>query len=56
MLFLATNLERNQKYLFDNTGHDGFINIMKAYEVNRDKEMCIKLFERFMAMCKLLVY
>jgi hypothetical protein len=42
-------------YLSDGTGHGGFFNVMKAYEVNRDKEMCIRLFDHYLAMCKLLV-
>ena len=42
-------------YLSKNSGHGGFINIMKAYEVLRDKEMCVKLFERFLKFCHLLV-
>ncbi|MBN2198108.1 NACHT domain-containing protein [Candidatus Wolfebacteria bacterium] len=42
-------------YLFKNTGHGGFINIMKSYEVNEDKEMCRKLFRRYLLFCDLLV-
>jgi len=42
-------------YLSEYSGHGGFINIMKAYEVNKDIEMCRKLFERFLKFCHLLV-
>lgn len=43
-------------YLFGkNTGHDGFINVIKSYEVIEDKEMCIKLFERYLRFCDFLV-
>jgi hypothetical protein len=43
------------EYLSKYSGHGGFINIMKAYEVNKDKEMCLKLFDRFLKFCHLLV-
>jgi len=43
------------EYLYKYSGYEGFINIMKAYEVNMDKEMCIKLFDRFLKFCHLLV-
>ncbi len=43
-------------YLFENGGHGGFINIMRSYEVNGDKEMCITLFEHFYNFCRFLVY
>ena len=43
------------EYLSQNTGHSGFINVMKAYEQNRDTKTCLKLFERFLKMCHLLV-
>lgn len=42
-------------YLESESGHGGFVNIMKAYEVLRNKEMCVQLFERFLQFCKFLV-
>jgi hypothetical protein len=42
-------------YLESESGHGGFINIMKAYEVLRNKETCIRLFERFLQFCGFLV-
>lgn len=43
------------KYLYSNTGHQGFLNVMKAYETLKDKEKCLLLFERFLKFCELLV-
>jgi hypothetical protein len=43
------------KYLSENAGHSGFVNIMKAYEVNGDKEMCLHLFKRYLRFCDFLV-
>jgi hypothetical protein len=43
------------KYLSKNAGHSGFVNIMKAYEVNGDKEMCLQLFKRYLRFCDFLV-
>ncbi len=44
-------------YLFGKTtGHGGFSNIMKCYAVNGDKEMCLRLFERYLRFCHFLVY
>ncbi len=42
-------------YLYKNSGHQGFLNIMRAYEVNNDKWMCLKLFEDFFGFCDFLV-
>lgn len=42
-------------YLYKNTGHDGFVNIMKAFEVNGDRKMCLSLFKRFLRFCALIV-
>lgn len=53
-----TNLNTRKEileYLSENTGHGGFINIMKAYEQNRDIKTSLELFERFLKMCHLLV-
>jgi hypothetical protein len=35
-------------YLFKNSGHEGFKNIMKSYEVINDKNMCLSLFNRYL--------
>jgi hypothetical protein len=43
-------------YLFENGGHDGFINLMRVYELNKDKDTCVKLFKHFYNFCKFLVY
>jgi DNA polymerase III delta prime subunit len=43
------------KYLSKNAGHGGFVNIMKAYEVNGDKAMCLQLFKRYLRFCDFLV-
>lgn len=42
------------QYLFHNGGHDGFLNLIRSYAEVGNREMCLKLFERFMALCKLL--
>lgn len=42
-------------YLYENSGHGGFINIMKAFEVLNDKKMCLALFYRYLNFCKFLV-
>lgn len=43
------------KYLSKKAGHGGFVNIMKAYEVNGDKAMCLHLFKRYLRFCDFLV-
>lgn len=43
-------------YLFKNSGHGGFQNIIKAYEEIGDKKMCLALFDRYIKFCKLIVY
>lgn len=44
-------------YLFDKTtGHGGFVNLMKSYEIIGNRDMCIFLFKRFLRICKFLVY
>ena len=43
------------KYLFKNSGHGGFTNIMRAYEILGDKNMCLLLFNRFLRFCGLIV-
>lgn len=48
--------EEMLNYLFDKTtGHGGFLNVMKSYEVNGNKEMCLKLFSRYLRFCDFLV-
>ena len=43
-------------YLFDKTtGHGGFVNVMKSYEVVGNREMCINLFRRYLRFCDFLV-
>ena len=42
-------------YLFKNSGHGGFQNIIKSYEVIEDKNMCLSLFDRYIKFCKLIV-
>lgn len=54
-LYNLNTKKETLEYLSKYSGHGGFINIMKAYEVNKDKEMCRKLFERFLKFCHLLV-
>ncbi len=48
--------EQMLEYLSRYSGHGGFINIMKSYEVLGDKQMCIKLFSHLYKFCKFLVY
>jgi len=48
--------EEVMNYLFDKTtGHGGFVNVMKSYEVIGNKEMCLKLFMRYLRFCDFLV-
>lgn len=48
--------EEAMNYLFDKTtGHGGFINVMKSYEVIGERDICIKLFRRFIRICDFLV-
>jgi hypothetical protein len=42
-------------YLYQNSGYQGFINLMKAYEVNASKNKCILLFKEYLGFCKFLV-
>jgi hypothetical protein len=42
-------------HLYKNTGHGGFKNIMKVYAEIGDKEMCKKLFQRYLQLCDFLV-
>ena len=49
----------DKRQLFDfiikKGGHDGFVQLIYSYAFIEDKEMCRKLFWRFMDICKLLV-
>ena len=52
------NIETRQEtvnYLYRNSGHGGFINVMKAYAINSDRKMCLLLFERYLKFCDFLV-
>ncbi|PDX99387.1 hypothetical protein COM13_12895 [Bacillus pseudomycoides] len=52
------NLDTRQEtlnYLYEHSGHGGFVNVMKAYEVIEDKEICLSLFNRYMNFCELIV-
>ncbi len=42
-------------YLFKNSGHGGFQNVIKSYEVIEDKNMCLSLFDHYIKFCKLIV-
>jgi hypothetical protein len=43
------------KYLYSNTGYQGFLNVMRAYEVNGDQRMCQSLFKEYFSFCEFLV-
>lgn len=43
------------KYLYQDSGYQGFENTMKALEVNNEKELCLKLFRHFFNFCDFLV-
>ena len=43
------------EYLYENSGENGFLKIMKAYEVLEDKNMCLLLFERYLKFCEFIV-
>ncbi len=43
-----------EKHLYRNTGHGGFVNMMKAYELTNDRVMCKKLFIRYLQLCHFL--
>ncbi len=48
--------EEMMGYLFDKTtGHGGFTNVMKSYEVIGNRDMCLKLFRRYLRFCDFLV-
>lgn len=52
------NINTNEEvftYLKDSTGHGGFSNLIKAYSINNDKDMCMKLFKRYLQLCEFLV-
>lgn len=43
------------RYLYKYSGHQGFLNIMRAYELNGDRPMCLRLFKEFFGFCDFLV-
>jgi len=43
------------EYFSKESGHSGFYNSIKVYEEVNDKEMCVKLFDRFHLFCDFLV-
>lgn len=43
------------RYLFKDTGHGGFLNVMKAFEVTKDKKMCVHLFKHYLKFCDFLM-
>lgn len=43
------------KYLYEHSGYEGFVNTMRALEVNRDKDGCVRLFIEFLGFCDFLV-
>jgi len=44
------------EYLYENTGHGGFVNMINTYAAMGNKDMAVRLFDKFFSMCKLLVY
>ncbi|MBY0062595.1 NACHT domain-containing protein [Priestia aryabhattai] len=42
-------------YLYESSGHAGFLNMIKTYEALNDKDTCILLFNRYLNFCDLLV-
>ena len=58
---VAAALKRNdtkaemESYLSENSGHDSFLNMMNVYEAKDDKELCFKLFQRYLKFCDFLV-
>lgn len=48
--------EEIMNYLFDKTtGQGGFVNVMKSYEIIGNREICVKLFRRYLRFCDFLV-
>lgn len=54
---IKAGIDKRQLYDFvlKKGGHDGFVQLIYSYAFIEDKEMCRKLFWRFMDICKLLV-
>jgi len=42
-------------YLYESSGHAGFLNMIKTYEALNDKANCLSLFNRYLNFCDLLV-
>ncbi|MBI2838728.1 MAG: hypothetical protein HYX75_10455 [Acidobacteria bacterium] len=51
----AETRETMLKYLYIHSGYEGFVNTMRALEVNGDNRLCVRLFEEFIAFCDFLV-
>lgn len=43
-------------FLYENSGHNGFYTMIKVYSINRNKEECLKLFNRFLRFSDFLVF
>lgn len=43
------------EYLYESSGHAGFVNVNKAYEVINDKDTCLLLFNCYLKFCNLLI-
>ena len=58
---VAAALKRNdtkvvmETYLLENGGHCSFLTMMNVYEAMNNKEMCLKLFQRYIKFCYFLV-
>ncbi|MBP1222357.1 NACHT domain-containing protein [Flavobacterium sp. 1355] len=42
-------------FLFDNSGHGGFLHILESYEILRDEKMAKSLFKHYLRFCDFLV-
>ena len=42
-------------FLFTKTGHKGFLNVLKAFAENDDREMALLIFQRFLRLAEFLV-
>ncbi|TDL92737.1 hypothetical protein E2R55_06900 [Vibrio vulnificus] len=43
-------------FIYKNSGHNGFYTLINVYEINGNKEQCIKLFNRYLRFCNFLVF
>lgn len=44
-----------RRYLYEHSGYEGFVNTMRALEVDGDKDGCVRLFTEFIGFCDFLV-